>query len=77
MILKNRRYAALQEFAKVFGYRYGEKVEGTELPDIDFVGLAKAQGCDGVHVEDALQLRAVLETAIAAPRPILVEVEVV
>ncbi|MEG1770030.1 MAG: thiamine pyrophosphate-dependent enzyme, partial [Comamonas sp.] len=76
VILKNRRYAALQEFAKVFGYRDGEKVEGTELPDIDFVGLAKAQGCDGVHVEDALQLRAVLEAAIAAPRPMLVEVEV-
>ncbi len=76
VILKNRRYAALQEFAKVFGYRDGEKVEGTELPDIDFVGLARAQGCDGVHVEDALQLRAVLEAAIASPRPTLVEVEV-
>lgn len=76
VILKNRRYAALQEFAKVFGYRDGEKVEGTELPDIDFVGLARAQGCDGVHVEDALELRAALESAIASPRPILVEVEV-
>lgn len=76
VILKNRRYAALQEFAKVFGYRDGEKVEGTELPDIDFVALAKAQGCDGVHVEDARQLQAVLAAALASPRPILVEVEV-
>lgn len=76
VILKNRRYAALQDFAKVFGYRDGEKVEGTQLPDIDFVALAKGQGCDGVHVEDAAQLRAALEQAIAHPRPIVVEVEV-
>lgn len=76
IIIKNRRYAALQDFAPVFGYRAGEKVEGTELPDIDFVALAKGQGCDGMHVEDAAQLRAALEQAIAHPRPIVVEVEV-
>lgn len=76
VILKNRRYAALQDFAHVFGYRDGEKVEGTELPDIDFVALARGQGCDGVHVEDAGQLADVLARALAHPRPIVVEVEV-
>ena len=76
VILKNRRYAALQDFSKVFGYREGEKVEGTELPDIDFVALAKGHGCDGVHVEDAGQLAQVLKDSIAHPRPIIVEVEV-
>ncbi|MEG2049435.1 MAG: thiamine pyrophosphate-dependent enzyme, partial [Comamonas sp.] len=67
---------ALQDFSKVFGYREGEKVEGTELPDIDFVALAKGHGCDGVHVEDAGQLAQVLKDSIAHPRPIIVEVEV-
>ena len=76
VILKNRRYAALQDFSKVFGYREGEKVEGTDLPDIDFVAMAKGHGCDGVHVEDAAQLARVLQDAIAHPRPIVVEAEV-
>ncbi|MDP1194615.1 thiamine pyrophosphate-dependent enzyme, partial [Klebsiella pneumoniae] len=75
-ILKNRRYAALQDFAHVFGYREGEKVEGTELPDIDFVALARGQGCDGVHVENAAELAEVLARALAHPKPIVVEVEV-
>jgi benzoylformate decarboxylase len=43
VILKNRRYAALQDFAPVFGYAPGAAVEGTELPDIDFVSLARGQ----------------------------------
>ncbi|MBK0112201.1 benzoylformate decarboxylase [Delftia sp. S67] len=76
VILKNRRYAALQDFAHVFGYREGEKVEGTELPDIDFVALARGQGCDGVHVENAAELADVLARALAHPKPIVVEVEV-
>jgi benzoylformate decarboxylase len=76
VILKNRRYAALQDFAHVFGYREGEKVEGTELPDIDFVALARGQGCDGVHVENAVELADVLARALAHPKPIVVEVEV-
>ena len=76
VVLKNRRYAALQDFSRVFGYREGEKVEGTELPDIDFVALAKGHGCDGVHVQDAGQLAQVLKDAIAHPHSILVEVEV-
>lgn len=76
VILKNRRYAALQDFSQVFGYRDGEKVEGTELPALDFVALARGQGCDGVHVENAAQLASVLRDAIAHPRPIVVEVDV-
>lgn len=76
VILKNRRYAALQDFAKVFGYREGEPVEGTALPDLDFVALAQGHGCQGVRVSDALALRGVLEDALAQTVPTLVEVEV-
>lgn len=76
VILKNRRYAALQEFAPVFGYAPGEAVAGTELPEIDFVALAKGQGCDAVRVERAEALRATLIEALRSPAPMLVEVEV-
>ena len=76
IILKNRRYAALQDFAPVFGYAPGAAVEGTALPDIDFVSLARGQGCEGVHVAQAEGLRDALQTALRSPRPVLVEVEV-
>lgn len=76
VILKNRRYAALQEFATVFGYAPGAPVAGTELPDIDFVGLATAQGCEGVRVAQSSELRDALQRALQSPVPVLVEVDV-
>ncbi|EJE51670.1 thiamine pyrophosphate-dependent enzyme, possible carboligase or decarboxylase [Acidovorax sp. CF316] len=76
IILKNRRYAALQEFAPTFGFGPEDKLEGTELPDLDFLALARGQGCDAVHVDDAAQLHQVLRDALAHPRPILVEIDV-
>ena len=76
VILKNRRYAALQEFAPVFGFELGETLQGTELPGMDFVALARGQGCEAVTVRDAGQLAEVLREALAATRPTLVEVEV-
>ena len=76
VILKNRRYAALHEFARIFGYRPDEPVPGTELPDLDFVGLAAAQGVRGLRVERADQLRPALEQALQSAEPMLIEVEV-
>ncbi|BEP95411.1 benzoylformate decarboxylase [Acidovorax sp. A79] len=76
VILKNRRYAALHEFARIFGYRPDEPVPGTDLPDLDFVGLAAAQGVRGLRVERADELRPALEQALRSAQPMLVEVEV-
>ncbi|OOG52102.1 benzoylformate decarboxylase [Polaromonas sp. C04] len=76
VILKNRRYAALQEFAPAFGFRPEDQLEGTALPDLDFVALAKGHGCDAVHVSDAAQLHEVLRQALRSTSPILVEVDV-
>lgn len=76
VIVKNRRYAALQEFAPVFGFADTDPVQGTDLPDIDFVSLAKGQGCAAVHVDNADMLRDTLLQALRSPVPILVEVEV-
>jgi benzoylformate decarboxylase len=76
LILKNRRYAALQEFAPLFGYGADEPVAGTELPDLDFVALAAGQGVQAVRVAHAAQLRPALEQALGSSAPLLVEIEV-
>jgi benzoylformate decarboxylase len=77
VILKNRRYAALQDFAPVFGYAPGAPVAGTDLPDLDFIALAAGQGVAGVRVERAQELRDALAHALAATdAPRLVEIEV-
>jgi benzoylformate decarboxylase len=73
LVVNNSRYAALHHFSKRFGL---EKPVGTDLPGIDFVGLAKAQGCDALRVTDSKELSATLQLALASPRPILVEVVV-
>jgi len=76
LVLNNRRYAALEEFALEFGFRPDEKVPGTDLGGIDFAGLAVAQGCDGWRIREPGELRDALERALASPGPVLVEVEI-
>ena len=76
IVLKNRRYAVLQEFAPTFGFGPGEPLPGTELPDIDFVALARGQGCRGMNVNRAQDLRDALIDAMQASVPTLVEVDV-
>jgi benzoylformate decarboxylase len=76
VILKNRRYAALQDFAPAFGFRPDERLPGTDLPDIDFVALARGQGCRGSSVSQPEELRDALAGAFTASVPTLVEVEV-
>ena len=61
IILNNRRYAALQDFAPAFGFAEGEAVAGTALPDIDFVALAKGMGCAAARVGEPGRLRESLE----------------
>src|SRR5260370_29148019 len=75
IVLKNRRYAALQEFAPAFGFNPDEPLAGTELPDIDFVALARGQGCRGVNVKRAQDLRDTLIDGLQASVPTLLEVD--
>ena len=76
VILKNRRYAALREFAPVFGFQPDDALQGTELPDLDFVALAAGMAVKAVRVERAEMLREVLAAALNSGVPMLVEVEV-
>jgi benzoylformate decarboxylase len=76
VVLKNRRYAVLQEFAPAFGFPRDASLPGTELPDIDFVALARGMGCDGVNVSRAEKLRESLTQGLQATVPTLLEVDV-
>jgi benzoylformate decarboxylase len=70
LILNNRRYAALDHFAKVFAMN---KMPGTEIAGIDFVGLAESMGVPARRAGDVAELDEVLEWSFASSGPTLVE----
>ncbi|WP_027802893.1 benzoylformate decarboxylase [Paraburkholderia dilworthii] len=76
VILNNGRYEALRDFALHFGFDKQDVVQGTALPDIDFVGLATAMGCSGIRVDRADMLPNALKEAFAEGKPNLVEITV-
>ena len=71
VIVNNRGYRALDEFASHFGLA---TVPGTSLPHLDFCALAQAQGVKGVRVTRCDELDETLRMAFAAAGPVLVEV---
>jgi benzoylformate decarboxylase len=74
VILNNRRYAALEEFKDHFQM---DRVVGTQLPEIDFVTIAKGQGVPGQRVDHAKDLAPALREALKHDRgPILLEVAI-
>jgi benzoylformate decarboxylase len=74
IILNNRRYAALEEFKDHFQM---DRVVGTQLPDIDFVTIAKGQGVAGRRVEYAKDLAPAIREALTHDQaPILLDVAI-
>jgi benzoylformate decarboxylase len=73
VIIRNGRYQALEDFGRHFGLA---QTPGTKLPALDFVALAKGQGIEGCRVKRPDALEGVLRNALAAEKPILVEVVV-
>jgi benzoylformate decarboxylase len=71
VVIKNGRYEALHEFGRRFNLSY---LPGTQLPAIDFCGLAQAQGVPAVRVEKPSKLDDALLAAFGSARPMLVEV---
>lgn len=74
VILNNRRYAALQEFAPTFGFAPDATLQGTDLRGLDFVALARGHGVDGVRVERPDALHSALQDALRSAGPVLVEI---
>ena len=50
--------------------------QGVDIPQVDFVTLARSQGADGALVEVESDLEAALEAAMAAPGPFVVDVRI-
>ncbi|MBV8848940.1 MAG: benzoylformate decarboxylase, partial [Methylobacteriaceae bacterium] len=74
IILNNKRYAALEEFKDHFQM---DRVVGTQLPDIDFVTIAKGQGVPGRRVERAEDFAPAIRDALKHERgPILLDVAI-
>ena len=73
VIVNNGRYEALVGFGRRFGLN---RTIGTDLPGLDFVGLAEAQGVRGGRVTSADTLDAALTRSLSATGPSLVEVVV-
>jgi benzoylformate decarboxylase len=73
IIINNGRYEALRQI----GVRLGNaRPVGMELPGIDFVELARSQGCEGMRVTTAAELEPTLRAALSAQGPVLVDVRV-
>jgi benzoylformate decarboxylase len=71
VIVNNGGYAALSEFLSHFNLK---APIGTEVRGIDFVGLARSLGCDGVRVEEPRDLAPTLSAAMQSKGPIVVDV---
>ncbi|MGA2333677.1 MAG: thiamine pyrophosphate-binding protein [Syntrophales bacterium] len=83
MVSNNHCYDSVRKSYTAYKGRMttANKFTGTILdnPLIDFVSLAKSQGCDGVRVERASDLRKALRRGIEATRagtPFLIDVEI-
>ena len=75
LIVRNRRYGALQGFAPYFGFAPGAELVGTDLPGLDFLALAAGHGVPARRVGEGAQLAVALHEAITAPGPVLLEIE--
>jgi acetolactate synthase-1/2/3 large subunit len=70
IILNDSQYGLIEHGMRSLGY----VPEGTEIPRVDFVAIARAVGADGVRVSIEQELDAALEQAMAAPGPFVVDV---
>ncbi|MGE5722197.1 MAG: benzoylformate decarboxylase [Sphingomonadales bacterium] len=73
VVINNRSYQALHEFADHFGL--ADPV-GTRLPALDFCGLAHSQGLDAICAARCDDLDPALQIAFQSSAPMLVEVVV-
>ncbi len=71
LVLRNSEYAILKWFAMV---EQVENAPGLDLPALDTAAIATGYGVNSTKVEDADALTEALRTAIASPKPELVEV---
>lgn len=70
IILNDSQYGLIEHGMRSLGY----VPEGTEIPRVDFVAIARAVGADGVRVSVEQELDAALKQAMEAQGPFVVDV---
>lgn len=71
IILKNGTYGALRWFAGVLEV---PDAPGLDVPGLDFCAIARGYGVEALHAATREELESALEHALAADRPVLIEV---
>ncbi|WP_254815270.1 thiamine pyrophosphate-dependent enzyme, partial [Pseudomonas aeruginosa] len=71
IILKNGTYGALRWFAGVLEV---PDAPGLDVPGLDFCAIARGYGVEALHAATREELESALKHALAADRPVLIEV---
>ncbi|MDN7025832.1 biosynthetic-type acetolactate synthase large subunit [Methanoculleus sp. FWC-SCC1] len=69
-VLNNMFLGMVRQWQELF---YDRRYSYTELPPVDFVGIAKAYGVDGIRVEEKDGVRPAIEAALAADGPFVLD----
>ena len=69
-ILNNRFLGMVRQWQELF---YDRRYSFTELPPVDFVGIAKAYGVGGIRVESCEDVRPALQAAIDCDGPFVLD----
>ncbi len=74
VVMNNRSWAASQHFQEMVSGK--NRVIGTQLGEARYHDVAKALGCEGVHVTEIGQLGPALRKAFESGRPTCINVEI-
>jgi acetolactate synthase-1/2/3 large subunit len=70
VILNNMYLGMVRQWQELF---YDRRYSYTELPPVDFVGIARAYGVDGMRVEEKADVRAALTAAFESDGPFVLD----
>ncbi|MDK2975410.1 MAG: acetolactate synthase large subunit [Methanofollis sp.] len=70
VILNNMYLGMVRQWQELF---YDRRYSYTELPPVDFVGIARAYGVDGMQVEEKADVRTALKTAFETEGPFVLD----
>ena len=70
VVLNNMYLGMVRQWQELF---YDRRYSYTELPAVDFVGIARAYGVDGIRVEEREEVRPALEAAFTTDGPFVLD----
>lgn len=76
LILRNGSYAALRNFAPVYGFKPKDALHGLDLPQLDFVSVAQGLGCHASRVSDPDELPTALTDTLKDNMPAVLEINI-